>query len=178
MWGSIDSVCLLAQGRCKFFGPARDAVPFFNGQLGVSCPLRINPGEFFLGLFDMDCEEPASVAARSFEWKHDSAALTSLENQSTFGEDGLVGTKQGLPFTTLIIRALQANTIGSKKFLARLITILVMSLVAGAMFQGVGKDTDQAALDGRASTFFVLQCEEDSCPPMKSISELNCGRLS
>eukprot|EP01104_Vermistella_antarctica_P018239 TRINITY_DN6684_c0_g1_i1.p1 TRINITY_DN6684_c0_g1~~TRINITY_DN6684_c0_g1_i1.p1 ORF type:complete len:692 (+),score=176.21 TRINITY_DN6684_c0_g1_i1:91-2166(+) len=43
----FDRLMILSQGRCVYFGPARDAVAYFSG-LNIECPRFNNPADFFI----------------------------------------------------------------------------------------------------------------------------------
>ncbi|KAH0460151.1 hypothetical protein IEQ34_010814 [Dendrobium chrysotoxum] len=64
----FDALLLLAEGRCLYFGRARDAVEYF-GSIGFAPGMHVNPADFMLdlanGVAKMDChgdvEEKISV---------------------------------------------------------------------------------------------------------------------
>ncbi|XP_028554085.1 ABC transporter G family member 25 isoform X1 [Dendrobium catenatum] len=64
----FDALLLLAEGRCLYFGRARDAVEYF-GSIGFAPAMHVNPADFMLdlanGVAKMDChgdvEEKISV---------------------------------------------------------------------------------------------------------------------
>lgn len=49
----FDQLCLLSEGRVMYFGPARDAVPYF-ASLSFQSPAQFNPADFFLDLLSVD----------------------------------------------------------------------------------------------------------------------------
>lgn len=49
----FDQLCLLSEGRVMYFGPAKDAVPYFAG-LSFRSPAQFNPADFFLDLLSID----------------------------------------------------------------------------------------------------------------------------
>lgn len=49
----FDQLCLLSEGRVMYFGPAKDAVPYFAG-LSFQSPAQFNPADFFLDLLSVD----------------------------------------------------------------------------------------------------------------------------
>ncbi|KAF0908688.1 hypothetical protein E2562_027241 [Oryza meyeriana var. granulata] len=52
----FHGLCLLASGRTVYFGPASDAIDFFDAN-GFPCPLRRNPSDHFLRMINKDFEE-------------------------------------------------------------------------------------------------------------------------
>ncbi|OEL31730.1 ABC transporter G family member 11 [Dichanthelium oligosanthes] len=52
----FHGLCLLAYGRMVYFGPAADAIEFFDAN-GYPCPLRRNPSDHFLTMINKDFEE-------------------------------------------------------------------------------------------------------------------------
>ncbi|XP_044964351.1 ABC transporter G family member 1-like [Hordeum vulgare subsp. vulgare] len=52
----FHGLCLLANGRTVYFGPASKAMEFFDAN-GFPCPLRMNPSDHFLRMINLDFEE-------------------------------------------------------------------------------------------------------------------------
>lgn len=164
LWGSASTVCLMSQGRAKFFGPKEEAVPYFNGICGSSCPLRCNPAEYFIGLMDPTNDAPDSVAARASQW---SMSLDSImpapeagagANNPKLRENS---SSSAARFGPLCKKALRHNLATARCVLGRFLVVLLASFVAGAMYEGVGKNKkamDEGSISGRASAFFLLQC--------------------
>jgi len=56
IWKTLDSIILLAPGgKVIYVGECSDAVSYFK-KLGYSCPVEINPLEFFIDLVTVDTE--------------------------------------------------------------------------------------------------------------------------
>lgn len=53
----FDQLCLLSEGRVMYFGPAKDAVPYFDA-LNFRSPTQFNPADFFLDLLSVDPRSP------------------------------------------------------------------------------------------------------------------------
>jgi ABC-type multidrug transport system ATPase subunit len=53
----FDMLFLISEGRTMFFGPAREAVPYFS-TLGYKCPATFNPSDFFIDLLSVDQRLP------------------------------------------------------------------------------------------------------------------------
>ena len=49
----FDSLMLLSEGRCIYFGSARASVEYFSGQ-GFRCPHNFNPSDYFMDLLSVD----------------------------------------------------------------------------------------------------------------------------
>ncbi|CAL5089903.1 unnamed protein product [Urochloa decumbens] len=56
VFGLFHGLCLLAYGKMVYFGPAADAIEFFDAN-GYPCPLRRNPSDHFLTMINKDFEE-------------------------------------------------------------------------------------------------------------------------
>lgn len=52
----FHGLCLMAYGRMVYFGPASDAIQFFDSN-GYPCPMRRNPSDHFLMMINKDFEE-------------------------------------------------------------------------------------------------------------------------
>uniref|UniRef100_A0A8R7PAC3 ABC transporter domain-containing protein n=1 Tax=Triticum urartu TaxID=4572 RepID=A0A8R7PAC3_TRIUA len=52
----FHGLCLLANGKTVYFGPASKAMEFFDAN-GFPCPLRMNPSDHFLRMINIDFEE-------------------------------------------------------------------------------------------------------------------------
>ena len=48
----FDSLMLMSQGQCMYFGPAKEAVPYFD-RIGYTCPTNFNPSDFFIDLISV-----------------------------------------------------------------------------------------------------------------------------
>lgn len=55
----FDILLLLSEGKCMYFGPAKDAVNFFTSA-HFSCPAEFNPADFFLDVISMDYRSKAA----------------------------------------------------------------------------------------------------------------------
>lgn len=66
IFAMFDQLCLLSEGRVMYFGPAKDAIPYFS-SLEFNSPSNFNPADFFLDLLSVDprsTEREASTKAR------------------------------------------------------------------------------------------------------------------
>ena len=53
----LDDLCLLAEGKLIYFGPADEALAYFE-KLGYPCPMHYNPAEFLADLVAIDHSTP------------------------------------------------------------------------------------------------------------------------
>ncbi|GJQ09948.1 hypothetical protein GpartN1_g1739.t1 [Galdieria partita] len=53
IFNMFDMLMLLSEGRVMYFGPAKDAVFYFEG-IGYPCPQHYNPADFFLDVISRD----------------------------------------------------------------------------------------------------------------------------
>ena len=61
----FDILLLLSEGKCIYFGHAKDATDFFTSS-GFKCPLEFNPADFFLDVVSMDYRsKEAEIEART-----------------------------------------------------------------------------------------------------------------
>ncbi|XP_048554704.1 ABC transporter G family member 1-like isoform X1 [Triticum urartu] len=59
----FHGLCLLANGKTVYFGPASKAMEFFDAN-GFPCPLRMNPSDHFLRMINIDFEGDYVVQQR------------------------------------------------------------------------------------------------------------------
>lgn len=64
MWSLFDSVLLLSEGRCCYFGPAKDAPEYF-ANIGFPIPPHYNPADFTMQLLIEDDVYSPSPAKRA-----------------------------------------------------------------------------------------------------------------
>lgn len=77
----FDQLCLVSEGRVMYFGPARDAVPYF-AALSFQSPAQFNPADFFLDLLSVDPRSPEREA-------NTKARVEYLGNKHTAQEEPL-----------------------------------------------------------------------------------------
>lgn len=66
IYGMVDKVYLMAEGgRVAYFGPAREAVPYFS-RLGSRCPRYYNPADFLLEMVQNNPDLPDSYTPYQF----------------------------------------------------------------------------------------------------------------
>ena len=53
----FDSLMLLSEGRCMYFGPAQESIAYFT-RLGFACPPNFNPGDYFMDILSRDFRSP------------------------------------------------------------------------------------------------------------------------
>lgn len=79
IFAMFDDLCLLAEGKLLYFGPAADAIEHFSG-LGYPCPEHYNPAEFLADLVAIDhstkeseIESTERVEKLAMAWREGSA---------------------------------------------------------------------------------------------------------
>eukprot|EP00042_Codosiga_hollandica_P052355 m.662678 g.662678 ORF g.662678 m.662678 type:complete len:1576 (+) comp58477_c0_seq2:48-4775(+) len=76
----FDKVCVLAEGKCLYFGPTSDALPYFEG-LGISCPARRTVADFLVSLGTKLVTATPSSSNSDLSMAGSEADLTSLTPQ-------------------------------------------------------------------------------------------------
>uniref|UniRef100_A0A453AQ11 ABC transporter domain-containing protein n=1 Tax=Aegilops tauschii subsp. strangulata TaxID=200361 RepID=A0A453AQ11_AEGTS len=71
----FHGLCLLANGRAVYFGPASKAIEFFDAN-GFPCPLRRNPSDHFLRMINTDFEGDHVLQQRQASFWTKSIVLT------------------------------------------------------------------------------------------------------
>ncbi|XP_048560461.1 ABC transporter G family member 1-like [Triticum urartu] len=84
----FHGLCLLANGRAVYFGPASKAIEFFDAN-GFPCPLRRNPSDHFLRMINTDFEEAQEESAINLA--HAAKVIQTLV--ASFGSLAILGTE-------------------------------------------------------------------------------------
>ncbi|ONM52849.1 ABC transporter G family member 11 [Zea mays] len=91
----FHGLCLMAYGRMVYFGPASDAIQFFDSN-GYPCPMRRNPSDHFLMMINKDFERSLAIRNEAlFMMKQQGAAFTK-KRQATFLTKCVVLTKRSV----------------------------------------------------------------------------------
>ncbi|KAJ2806959.1 hypothetical protein H4R21_000663 [Coemansia helicoidea] len=92
MLACFDRVLLLSQGRLVFFGPAADAIDYFESR-GYPCPLRQNPADFFIDMMSLNNRSPQDLEASRRRIEHlaqsFSGAKTAAAGERSLSYGGL-----------------------------------------------------------------------------------------
>eukprot|EP00960_Hanusia_phi_P009191 265512-Hanusia_phi.AAC.1 len=129
VWASFDKFCLLSEGKCLYFGSAKDSVDYF-GRLGYPCPTLSNPADHFLRLANTDFEGHADIdsLASTFSGQPEGMSLIAAIAQRIEHEPIVAGTANGFFAQLLILshRAFFNNARNPGIFLVRLIMYVML----------------------------------------------------
>ncbi|CAM0907697.1 unnamed protein product [Alopecurus aequalis] len=118
----FHGLCLLANGRAVYFGPASKAVEFFDSN-GFPCPMRMNPSDHFLRMINTDFEEPEEGS--TIHMPHASKVIQTLMDSScsisSLGSE--VEASKIIKQGTSIIQKIQAT------FLTKLVVLTKRSVI-------------------------------------------------
>ena len=65
---SFDQIMLLSKGSIAYFGPAKDAVGYFDKYFGHKCPNHTNPADFLMDITNSDFGGAEEVE-KMVDWK-------------------------------------------------------------------------------------------------------------
>ncbi|EKX38776.1 hypothetical protein GUITHDRAFT_115105 [Guillardia theta CCMP2712] len=157
VWASFDKFCLLSEGKCLYFGSARDSVEYF-GRLGHPCPSLSNPADFFLRLANTDFEGHADVRAlaSAFTSQPEGMSLIAAIGQPIEHEVLVAGTANGFwsQLLTLSHRAFFNNARNPGIFLVRLIMYVMLCAMIGFMFWKLGIEASD--INSRITMLFYV----------------------
>ncbi|XP_066393770.1 ABC transporter G family member 1-like isoform X2 [Miscanthus floridulus] len=97
----FHGLCLMAYGRMVYFGPASDAIQFFDAN-GYPCPMRRNPSDHFLMMINKDFEELEEGSTLLLPCASEviQTLVDSLISQNSLAmRNEAFMMKQGAPFT-------------------------------------------------------------------------------
>ncbi|KQK01686.1 hypothetical protein BRADI_3g57540v3, partial [Brachypodium distachyon] len=159
----FHGLCLLANGRTVYFGPASEAIEFF-GNNGFACPLRMNPSDYFLRMINTDFEEyeegSAVTLPRAAEVIHilvsSSRSLATLRAKMearTITQGASVRKKKQACFLTKSITLTKRSFVNMHRDLGyywlRFVIYIALCLSIGTIFFNVGYS--YASIQARAS---------------------------
>ncbi|XP_072148196.1 ABC transporter G family member 1 isoform X2 [Setaria viridis] len=96
----FHGLCLLAYGRMVYFGPAAEAIEFFDAN-GYPCPLRRNPSDHFLTMINKDFEEFDEGSTLMLPCADEviQTLVDSLISRGSLGMKNEAFTMEGAPLT-------------------------------------------------------------------------------
>jgi len=164
LWSLFDKFLLLSAGRTVYYGKAEDTVQYFD-SLGHPCPSTYNPADFVLALVNQDFPDKydASLAdkyAGSKECQATSAAV--IEAIAAGKAIGLGGRKDNFhlkplsTFITLSHRFLLNNARNPGIYWVRLVMYVMLCLMIGLMYVGLGDEYDYSSVNSRTSMLFYI----------------------
>jgi ABC-type multidrug transport system ATPase subunit len=144
IYALFDSVLVLAEGKCAYFGPATKVLKHFE-EIQLPCPPLFNPADFLLQVTSADADDeeakPQLVRivnhAATLEMKPVAPALGNQPNFS--GLQRLTGGASGLEqWTCLFLRCLQDVGRNKGATIGKVMQNLSTSLITIALFKNMG----------------------------------------
>eukprot|EP00163_Fabomonas_tropica_P020214 TRINITY_DN3560_c0_g1_i4.p1 TRINITY_DN3560_c0_g1~~TRINITY_DN3560_c0_g1_i4.p1 ORF type:complete len:659 (+),score=111.51 TRINITY_DN3560_c0_g1_i4:69-2045(+) len=158
LFAKFDNLCLVANGRIAYYGPAVDAVSYFSG-IGFPCPTYSNPADYFMTILATGGKNTNRLIKA---WEHSDENESNIEewdNQerghlphdiSTTGYNSSFFTQ----FAILTARAWKAYARNPILTKARLGQTLIFALIVGLVFLQVN-DTQTGIQDRLGALFFI-----------------------
>ena len=176
LWDKVQNVMIMSQGYVAYNGPGKVAQAYFEG-IGLSCPKRFNPSEFFIGVVTTDFNLPEfshSYTLEQLQEKFESSedyqkyvmekidrALSIDRPASSVGGHNVSssshidhGAKQVSLFSQYITLTMRSYSITYKNlglFFMRLFLFVFLAIVFGLVFLNVGKVEGDAGVLGTIS---------------------------
>ncbi|XBI99063.1 hypothetical protein VPH35_019218 [Triticum aestivum] len=161
----FHGLCLLANGRAVYFGPASKAIEFFDAN-GFPCPLRRNPSDHFLRMINTYFEEAEEESAinlahaakviQTLVASSGSLAIlgTEMEASKTIKQEGdHVLQRRQATFWTKSIVLTKRSMVNMHRdigyYWLRFVINIALSLIIGTIFFNVGDN--YASIQERAS---------------------------
>ncbi|GAQ82936.1 ABC transporter G family [Klebsormidium nitens] len=167
IYALFEDLLLLSEGEMIYFGPASQAVAYFDSK-GLTCPQHFNPADFFMDKISLDSRDPerekestGRVKMLQAEWQKNLPEVTPAGADVTKGDlsKGLEDSSLGkyasswiLQFRVLLWRAFIQTSRDRLPLMIALVQSIVMSCIVGALFSTVGND--QKALQNRTGVIF------------------------
>lgn len=178
----FDQLCLLSEGRVMYFGPAKDAVPYFAG-LNFQSPAQFNPADFFLDLLSVDprsADRELNTQARveylgnKFEAQSEPLMVDGPHQdvEAGAGEEGSKDeqlkdtefqTSWVNEFIVLCSRSTRLAVREKASNVVRLGQVIFFSIILGLIWLNNGRDDDNRDAQGSLAgvLFFIIinQCK-------------------
>lgn len=179
IYALFDQLCLLSEGRVMYFGPARDAVPYF-AALSFRSPAQFNPADFFLDLLSVDPRSPereANTKARveylgdKFEAQSEPLAIEGgadddveaaggeeVEGKEVELKDKQYQTSWINEFSVLCGRAVKLALREKVSNVVRLVQVVIFAVILGLIWLSNGRDEDsfEAQQSIAGVLFFII----------------------
>lgn len=181
----FDQLCLLSEGRVMYFGPAKDAVPYF-AALSFKSPAQFNPADFFLDLLSVDprsSEREENTTARVEYLGHKFAAQADPVEDDVFqdpemdsqgitldgGEVALRDKKYQSSwlneFSVLSNRAVKLALRERMANVARLGQVFIFSIILGLIWLSNGRNDDEESRDSLSGVLFFIVINQGMFSP-------------
>jgi len=163
LWSLFDKFILLSGGHTIYNGRADQTVQYF-GNLGHACPVAYNPADYVLALVNQDFPDryDDSLPGKYTESEQRSATLAAVAEAIEAGKanpiDGVAdyGLKPISTFVTLSHRFLLNNARNPGIYWVRLVMYVMLCLMIGLMYIGLGDEYDYSAINSRTSMLFYI----------------------
>lgn len=162
----FDILLLLSEGKCMYFGPAKDAVNFFMSA-HFSCPAEFNPADFFLDVISMDYRSKAaevesrnrvSLIAKHYEKVEDEyrgkVPADRLNAECTTKEVVIFPNDPFTEFGLLLKRSWKQQSRDKLPLMITLVQTIVIGFVLAALYSNLDSSSTPVQ-DETGILFFV-----------------------
>eukprot|EP00178_Gracilaria_changii_P002085 TRINITY_DN130_c0_g1_i1.p1 TRINITY_DN130_c0_g1~~TRINITY_DN130_c0_g1_i1.p1 ORF type:complete len:534 (+),score=105.46 TRINITY_DN130_c0_g1_i1:774-2375(+) len=168
----FDMLCLIAEGRTVYFGPAADVAAYFDA-LGFQCPPHFNVADYFIDVLSVDhrTEQREVKTVSRIEYVSDhyrqNVEPAFLSNADAYQsahavQPGADVAKYGngvfKEFTILVQRTSKLMLRERQINFTRLGQTLFFGLLLGLIWLNSGRDAEQMAVEGVIFFIVVNQC--------------------
>jgi ABC-type multidrug transport system ATPase subunit len=163
VWGLFDGLLLLSLGHTVYYGKAEGTVGYLSA-CGHTCPTYSNPADFALALVNADFDDAydaslvdkyASSAARAAT-QQAVAKVVAAGQGSVLGGTSDYALKPLSTFATLCHRFTLNNMRNPGIYWVRLVMYVMLCLMIGLMYIGLGDEYDYSSINSRTSMLFYI----------------------
>lgn len=160
VWERFDKFCLLAEGKCLYFGPAQGAIAYFS-QLGHQCPQFANPADYFLRIANTDFAQESAINLEDLASKFSQSPNGQSVKQDIANNPVTTVTQSKrngwlTQFSVLSGRAFMNNALNPGIFLVRLIMYTGLAFLIGFMYWDLGNSHGAEDVVSRVALLFYV----------------------
>lgn len=173
IFNMFDVLLVLSAGRTMYFGPAKEAVPYFS-KLQFPSPTSFNPADFFLDLVSVDprdkeLEENTTARIDYLGGKYtEQDSLLKSSPESSFGPKAqdpgelAAGHQRGWPneFRILLSRSIKIATRAKVANAVRTMQTVLFALILSFLWLGNGRSDDIGKRASLSGFFFFVSINQ------------------
>ncbi|EOD34886.1 hypothetical protein EMIHUDRAFT_363297 [Emiliania huxleyi CCMP1516] len=160
LWALFDNVLLLSGGHTVFYGKAAE-IPSYLAAHGHACPPMYNPADFMLQLVNSDFPEryDAALVLKYGDSAERATVVAKVAEAMASSKKAPAGSSKVSPlssFLTLCHRFSLNNAKNPGIYWVRLVMYVMLCLMIGLMYIGLGDEYDYSSINSRTSMLFYI----------------------
>ncbi|ETO17369.1 ABC transporter family protein [Reticulomyxa filosa] len=173
IWNLLDQLCLLADGHCVYFGPAKNVLEYFK-LIGHECPQFTNPADFVVNCVQANSKYFIEQWEKYFN-ENKAQCGCNFDNYEKLSPQSAIHSSFSTQLSCLFTRELKILARDPRPSRVRLIQSVVFALLIGILYYNLGHD--QTSLRNRFGAIFFLTVNTSLTGAISTVSTFPEQRL-